>query len=412
MNRIELGRRLREARELRGISQQAAGVTVGVPRTAVTQIEAGNRGVSTLELSKLAELYRVPVARFFEDRDFEPEEDLLIALHRGVRGLEDHPDVQAEVERCVEVFREGVQLERLLGSGERPSPPSYDAGVPRTIGEAIRDGERTAHNERQRLGLGNSPIPDVSELLVSQGIWASALELPNQMSGVFLQHNTIGLAILVNARHVRARKRFSYAHEFAHALMDRDARVQVSSADNAADLVEKRANAFAAAFLMPRAGMAIILMQLDKGRPSRSEQSIFDVANDSAFDAEIRPVARSQNITFSDVALIAHHFGVSYQAAVYRLKSLRHISAAQSGELLDNEQYGREYLRALDLFEDLEVPENNRRRWNRELRAEVAHLGIEAYRQGEISRGRLLEVGKSIDFEGDELLVLAEAACG
>ena len=407
MHRIELGRKLREARELCGISQEEAAAAIGVPRTAITQVEAGNRGVSTLELSGLAKLYRVPVARFFEDKDFEPEEDLLIALSRVAGGLEDHPDA---VERCVAVFREGVQLERLLGSGERTSPPSYDVGVPRTIGEAIGVGERTAHDERQRLGLGHSPIPDVSELLASQGIWAPALELPNRMSGVFLQHKTIGLAILVNARHVRARKRFSYAHEFAHALMDRDAHVKVSSSDNAAELVEKRANAFAAAFLMPRAGIAAMLMQLDKGRPSRFEQSIFDVANDSAFDAEIRPVARSQNITFSDVAMIAHHFGVSYQAAVYRLKSLRHVSAAQSRELLENEQYGRKYLRALDFLEDLEAPEDNPRRWNRELRAEVAYLGIEAYRQGEISRGRLLEVGKSIEFEGDDLLVLAEAA--
>lgn len=141
-------------------------------------------------------------------------------------------------------------------------------------------------------------------MLASQGIWASALELPDQMSGLFLRHSTIGLAILVNARHVRARKRFSYAHEFAHALMDRNARVKVSSADNAADLVEKRANAFATAFLMPRAGVVEMLTQLDKGRPSRSEQSIFDVANDSAFDADIRPVPRSQNILAGDDLLV------------------------------------------------------------------------------------------------------------
>ena len=69
------------------------------------------------------------------------------------------------------------------------------------------------------------------------------------------------------------------------------------------------------------------------------------------------------------------------------------------------------YLRALDLFDDLEAPEKNRKRWNRELRTEVAHLAIEAFRRGEISRGRLLEVGRSIDFKGDRLLVLAEAAC-
>lgn len=66
-----------------------------------------------------------------------------------------------------------------------------------------------------------------------------------------------------------------------------------------------------------------------------------------SIDAEIRPVARSRNITCNDIAPIAHHFGVSCQAAVYRSKSLRHVSAAQSQGLLGSEHHGREYLRAL-----------------------------------------------------------------
>ena len=411
MNPVDLVQKLREARELCGLSQQAAAEAIGVPRTAITQIESGNRAVSTLELSRLAERYRVPVARFFESGALQRDEDLLISMHRVMPGLENHPQVQAEVERCVSLFRKGIQLEKLVGQHDRAAPPSYDLGVPRTISEAITNGERIARDERQRLGLGNSPIPDVAELLVSQGVWASGLELPNEMSGLFLHHPTIGLGILVNADHPRARKRFSYAHEYAHALMDRDGGVTVSSTHNAADLMEKRANAFAAAFLMPRAGIAEMLLSLDKGRPSRSEQSIFDVATGSVFDADIRPAARSQNITYNDVAMIAHHFGVSYQAAVYRLKSLRHVSTAESRELLESEEYGREYLQALDLIDDLEAHEA-RPYWDRELRREVAHLAIEAYRQEEISRGRLLEIGKSIAFRGERLLVLAEAARG
>ena len=231
------------------------------------------------------------------------------------------------------------------------------------------------------------------------------------MSGLFLQHRSIGLGILVNAAHPRSRKRFSYAHEFAHALMDRDDSVTVSSAANASDLIEKRANAFAAAFLMPRGGIADVLLGLDKGRPSRSEQSIFDAATGGSFDADIRSSAGSQHITYNDVAMIAHHFGVSYQAAVYRLKSLRHVSPSASQELLDNELHGRDYLKALDLFDDLEEQEA-RQYWDRELRSEVAHLAIEAFRQEEISRGRLLEVSKSLGIGGERLLVLAEAARG
>ena len=411
MNQVELGRKLRAARENCGISQQTVANAIGAPRTAITQIEAGNRSVSTLELSRLAERYGISVGQFFEDEGLAGEDDVLVALHRVVPGLENHPTVQAEVERCVSLFREGVKLERLIGQEERAVPPAYQLGVPRTIGDAITEGERIAHQERQRVGIGNAPISNVSELLTSQGIWASGIELPSEMSGLFLRSPSIGLGILVNAAHARARKRFSYAHEFAHALMDRDGAISVSSTGNASDLIEKRANAFAAAFLMPRDGIAEMLRCLDKGRPSRSEQSIFDAATGGSFDAEIRPAARSQHITYNDVAVIAHHFGVSYQAAVYRLKSLRHISPSETRQLLENESHGRDFLKALDLFDDLDEPEE-RQFWDRELRGEIAHLAIEAFRQEVISRGRLLELSKSLSIGGDRLLVLAEAACG
>ena len=76
----------------------------------------------------------------------------------------------------------------------------------------------------------------------SQGIWASAIELPDEMSGLFLRHPSVGTAILVNSSHPRGRKRFSYAHEYAHALLDRDRTIVVSSADTSSDMVERRAD--------------------------------------------------------------------------------------------------------------------------------------------------------------------------
>jgi Zn-dependent peptidase ImmA (M78 family)/transcriptional regulator with XRE-family HTH domain len=411
MDQAELGLRLRRAREISNVSQQQAADAIEAPRTAITQIEAGNRSVSSLELSKLAKLYRTPIASFFDDHDHEHEDNpSLVAFHRVVPGLERHPAIQGEVERCVDLFTEGVKLEALVSYDVRNAPPSYDVGAPRTIGDAIREGERIAHEERSRIGLGNAPILDVSELLLSQGIWASGLELPDEMSGLFLHHESTGLAILVNAAHPRARKRFSYAHELAHALMDRGRELSVSSRDNAADLIEKRANAFAAAFLMPRSGILGMLRGLNKGRPSRHEQTIFDVATGESITAELRDTARSQQITYTDVSLIAHHFGVSYQAAAYRMKSLRHVSSAECEELLQHEDHGREYLNALDLLDDLEAP-LARPYWDRELRSEIANLAIEAFRREEISRGRLLELGRSLNFEGDRLLRLAEAAC-
>ena len=409
MDLTKLGRRLRAAREVRGLSQQAVADTLGVPRTAVTHIEAGSRSVSTLELTKLADCYRRPVSHFFEHAADDEAEGVLIALHRTVPGLEQSAGVREQVDRCVALYREGVVLEKLLGQALRIGPPVYDMRAPRTVGEAVTQAEQLAEEERRRLNIGNAPLADVSELIGSQGIWASGLELPDHMSGLFLRHSSIGLAILVNASHPRGRKRFSYAHEYAHALMDREGTVSVSSTGNSTELVEKRANAFAAAFLMPRSGVSEVLRSLDKGLPSRHEQTIFDAATGGHIEAEFRPPAGSQRITYKDVAIVGHHFGVSYQATLYRLKSLKHVSQRDSDSLLEREGFGREYLKLLGMLDELEEPEQ-RQYWDRELRSEIAHLAIEAYRREEISRGRLLELGKTLEIDGGVLLSLAEVA--
>lgn len=62
--RRKLGERLREAREYLGLSQDEVAQHLKVPRTALTNIESGQRGVDALELKRLADLYRQPVSHF------------------------------------------------------------------------------------------------------------------------------------------------------------------------------------------------------------------------------------------------------------------------------------------------------------------------------------------------------------
>jgi len=67
--RRKLGDKLREAREYVGYSQDEVAVFLKIPRTAVTNIESGQRKVEALELKRLAELYRQPVSFFTGDED-------------------------------------------------------------------------------------------------------------------------------------------------------------------------------------------------------------------------------------------------------------------------------------------------------------------------------------------------------
>jgi DNA-binding XRE family transcriptional regulator len=63
----KIGVRLKEARKSCGMTQQVAAEAISVTRTAITQMENGHRQVSTLELSKLSELYGWSVSDFFRD---------------------------------------------------------------------------------------------------------------------------------------------------------------------------------------------------------------------------------------------------------------------------------------------------------------------------------------------------------
>lgn len=403
-----LGKRLREARENCRISQQAAAGVLGVPRSAISLIESGSRSVSTLELAHLAELYKRPVAEFFT-QEAKGEDDPLVALHRIAPGLDARPDVSEQVAHCLSICRDGFELEEILGRSQLTWPPIYDMPASRTASQAVAQGEQVAGQERQRLGLGNAPIADMAELISAQGIWASGVNLPDEMSGLFLRHAAIGMAILVNFGHVRARKRFSYAHEYGHALMDRDRTVTVSTRQNASEFIEARANAFAAAFLMPPAGVEEVLRTMDKGYPSRQEQIVFDVAGATRITAERRPVPGSQAISYQDIAIIAHHFGVSYQAAVYRLRSLNIISHSLCNGLLSQEKTGKDLLSFLKMLDDLDGQDERERR-DRELNSQIVQLAVEAYRREEIARGRLLDISRKLGLRGRKLVELAEAA--
>lgn len=403
MNPIEFSNRLKKARESRGINQQSAADFLKIPRTAVTQIEAGKRSVSTLELTKFAKLYRYPIS-YFLDEAAENEEDIDVTLYRAAPEL--NQPTQQQIFRYVDLCKQGIILEKILDFEPRSGLPQYSVPLPRSKGEAAQQGSYVAEQERKRLNVGISSIGDITGLITNQGIWACSADLPDDVSGLFLNNSKTGLIILVNANHVKSRKRFSYAHEYAHALFDRDENIRISSTKNNAEYIEIRANAFAAAFLMPVEGIYEVLRNLNKGKSSREEQIIFDVSANSKTDVENRSAPFSQNITFQDISIIAHHFGVSYHAAVYRMRSINIISQHECDQLILKYKEGKKFLHSLNMFSDFEEKED-KKLWDRELITEISYLAIEAFRREEISRGKIIEIGDAIGVGGKMLYEFA-----
>ncbi|HEX5051776.1 MAG TPA: XRE family transcriptional regulator [Planctomycetota bacterium] len=399
---IDLGRKLAEARSSAGFTQDQVAESLAVPRTAIVQMEAGRRAVSTLELAEMAKLYHRHVADFFDESQ-PAEEDPLVALGRISDDLRDDPTTAASIARCVQLFREGALLESELGRTKVAQPPNY-ATPAAAQAAAAAQGIDAAARERNRLGLGDAPIADMCRLVSEQGIWATSAVLTDGVSGLFLNHSSIGLAIVVNRDHPLPRKRFSFAHEYAHSLFDRDRVAAVTARANASDVVERRANAFAAAFLMPKGGVESMLRGMQKGGPSRRSFVSYDVANEGRQDSEERAPPGTQGLTFREVAGVASHFGASYDAACYRLRELGYVNERELAELLEQQVVGREYVELLGGGQERDAKTEDR---DKELVAQLIPLVLEAYARELVSRGKVRELAGMIGLAESDVLKFA-----
>jgi Zn-dependent peptidase ImmA (M78 family)/DNA-binding XRE family transcriptional regulator len=399
----ELGRRIRAAREQSRMTQDEVASRLGVSRSAIVQMEAGNRSVSSLELDRLAYLFGRDMREFVAESF--AEEDTLGALFRAQPDVADQPEVIEKLRECMALGRELTNLERLVGIDRDVSAvATYPLPMPRNRWEAIQQGERLAAEERRRLQLGAGPLPDLTELLETQGVRTAVVDLPEEVSGLTLSDKSVGLFVVANRAHHRLRRRFSFAHEYAHVVVDRARFGLVSRASKRDDLVEVRANSFAASFLMPEEGVRHFVATLGKGKPSRSCAELFDEGG--ALSAEGRTEPGTQAVQLYDVVQLAHHFGVSRMSALYRLRNLRLVTAQAFDRLkaLDESGKGRQIADLLGL------PEPDHEAVRNEFRHRFLGLALEAYRRDEISRGKLEELAAMVALTQADLDRLIEDA--
>lgn len=403
----KLAARLRTAREAAGLTQEVVARQLGLPRSSLAQVELGNRTVSGLELDALARLYGRSLEEILAE-EFHPEESL-VAIFRAEATFADADQVAKAVTDSIALARELANLEDLLGIDRAAlRAPAYADSALHSKWQGIEQGTRAAVAERRRLNLGELPLGDIEDLLQSQGARTALLDLPQDVSGFTLMEPSLSFLVVANRRHHALRIRFSWVHEYAHLLFDRQRKGAISRESERANFPEVRANAFAAAFLMPELGVRELLASLGKGQPSRDRWTVFDEGE--VVSAESRAEPGSQTVQLYDVVLLAHHFGVSRLAALYRLRNLRLIAQGELDVLLGEEQEGRgkEIERSLRLPGDREESEK-REASPKDFRSRFLALAIEAYRREKISRGKLSELAAIVEFSSAALARVLQA---
>lgn len=392
----ELAGRLRTARENAGFTQQEVAEKVGLQRTAIVQIESGKRAVNSLELEKLGSLFGRGIGEFLTEAPFV--DDPVTALLRAAPHAAQSSRLARELRRLADISREATRLEELLGLKRTvPLPAKYDLTAPHSRWDAVRHGKLLAADERGRLGLGGAPVWEIAEIVRGQGVRVAEANLNDDVSGASFFRPDTGAVVLINVDHAFPRRLYSCAHEYCHLLVDRDRAGIVSRKGNVEELIEVRANAFAAHFLMPEAGVRSFLRNLGKGESSRQNQELY--GGEESIDSvaiQKRTEPGSQDLQVHDVVRLAHHFGTSYEAGVYHLLNLGFLTKDQFEALKSRTDLSSKIRKALQL------PDQPKKApWT--LAEQVVSLGLEAHRRRLISRRKVLDLADKLGVPRKEI---------
>ena len=396
INQDTLGQRLRTAREACHMTEEAVARHVGLTRSAIVQMERGKRAVTSLELEQLASLFGRESREFLAE-DFQEDEALGAFVQRHPE-VAHHAEVVEAVRTCLALGREATNLEQLLGIERAPSLlPAYPVPGPHSMWDAVQQGRHLAEAERRRLGLGSAPLTTVAELLTTQGVRTAQVALPEDMSGFMLYEPHVGPCVVVNQQSPVFQRRFAYAHEYAHVLLDRARRSTISRTSEREQLLEVRANAFAAHYLLPDEGVYQYMASLGKACPGWQQAEVVDARGVVYAVASAQP--QSQPLQMYDVVLLAQYFGTSRHTALACLRTLGYVTKGEVAYLVQQEEAGVSHAVAALLG----VPERPEEATEYAFRQRFVRLGFEAWRRDKITRAKLMELARLVEIPSTAL---------
>ncbi len=315
---MAIGENLASARSNSRLDQEDLANALGVSRAMISYWEAGSRRPNDRQLSALGRLLRTPIGVLLGTEDPPSSPDLASMLMRGAD--QDVPgDAHSGLQEFAEFLDTYADLADATGfsvRGMHESPFVSLAGY-----ESGEDARRKAEEVRAHLRVGLGPIGDMDAICELLGITVYraplGADLSRTVSGAFFNHSSVGFSILVNLDMTPGRRRFTVAHELAHALFhSQNSRYTISTARKPPK--ERFADAFAGEFLMPTEGLRRVM----------EEQGFGPRVDDP-----------------SEVIHLQRFFNVSYVTALVRLRQAKSLTQAN----FENFQRVRPVLRARSL---------------------------------------------------------------
>lgn len=357
---LGVGKRIAAARKRLKMKQGVLADEAGFSsHQIISHIETGKRDVKAWELSALARVLRVDMA------------ELLGVTQAGLRPLvlwrqqpgDDIKGIEADfLQRCEQYGR----VEQLCGVRDKDDIPQVSVD-PSKIG--YRDVEEFASDMRSRLGLGSRPAVGIERVLEERShvkIWYMNLEKGSAASTI----GDFGPAILMNQNEAPWRRNSNFAHELFHLITWESLPPEMLRGDNTLwTRIEKLAQAFASYLLLPEEEVRW------------------------AFEDRLDP--KDDTITFYDLIELAREFDVSTEMLLYKLQNLKLFSQDTVQKLLSDPEFREEDKKTMSAhwWDPPEFPQR------------FVGLAFNAYKKGNLSRGRLAEYLNTNLVELDDVLL-------
>jgi Zn-dependent peptidase ImmA (M78 family)/DNA-binding XRE family transcriptional regulator len=349
-----LGELLQVARKKSSMTQADAAKIINAARTTIVAIEKGERRLKSSELIKLSRAYGRAVSDFIRPSPVvEPLEIQFRASYQ--HSAQEEEQVGSVIERLEVLCRNYLELENTI---DAPLPQSYPQEYDVVNMPIDLAAESIAVAERQRLGLGDGPIPLLRDILEqSVGLRIFYLKMPGKYSGLYSYNERLGGCIAINADHPEERRRWSLAHEYLHflahrrkSIIDYDGKYQ-RKPDS-----ERLADCFPDYFLMPTSGLL------------RRFNDMYQTHG---------------KFTPTNLFTLAHYYGVSISALTCRLESIKLLPSGIGERLFDRGLKVRKVQQELGLKEIPQRPDA--------MPIHYQHLAIEALDQGLITESKFAD---------------------
>jgi Zn-dependent peptidase ImmA (M78 family) len=264
------------------MSKKGLADSIGVTPTLILRYEDGELKVPDDRLAKIAASLRFPIEFFLGPEIDEPRRDN--ASFRGMASKSARV-MDAALASGAIAFMFDDWISRLYSRSDAPNLIDLHGVDPRSAAMLLR----------QHWRLGDKPIASMVHLLEANGIRVYSLaENTKDVDAFSLWRDDVPYVFL-NRFKSSERSRFDSAHELAHLCLHKHGG---ASSEAAGDTIEREANAFAGAFLMP--------------------------------EADVRAICREPLYGVNDLAEYKKRWRVSVAALNFRLRELGMINESKS----------------------------------------------------------------------------------